>query len=99
MQQGDLFSMSFCNDIPWVIASGGNKGEIAVWDCSENFDIENHFKPQLAEGSYDKNDYNPDAVIVEDDNDNEFEDVEEVKTSNKQDKKSKKAGKKIKQRK
>lgn len=39
--------MNFCRDIPWVMASGGSKGEVAIWDCSENLDIENHFKDQL----------------------------------------------------
>ena len=63
MKQGDLYSMSFSNDIPWVLASGGNTGEIAVWDVSENLDIENHFKPSLAKGTYNPEDYNPDAVI------------------------------------
>ena len=47
MKQGDLYSMSFSNDIPWVIASGGNTGEIAVWDISENINIENHFRSFL----------------------------------------------------
>jgi len=36
MKQGDLYSMQFCRDIPWILACGGNNGEIAVWDTSEN---------------------------------------------------------------
>jgi len=63
MKQGDLFSMSFSNDIPWVIACGGNSGEIGVWDTCENINIENHFKPFLAKGTYNPEDYDPEAVI------------------------------------
>ena len=58
MKQGELFSLQFCQDIPWVLACGGSKGEVAVWDVSENQDIEKHFKNFLVEGSYDKKDYN-----------------------------------------
>jgi periodic tryptophan protein 1 len=92
MKQGDLFSMNFCNDIPWLIASGGNKGEVAVWDCSENLDIENHFKSGLKKGTYDITDYNPDQVIMEEEEGDEYEDVSdsELKKKKKKDKKSKK---------
>jgi len=44
MNQGNIFSLQFCRDIPWVLACGGSKGEIAIWDISENINIENHFK-------------------------------------------------------
>ena len=59
--------MNFCQDIPWVIASGGNTGEIAIWDVSENINIENTFKSFLAKGSYNEEDYDPNAIIVEED--------------------------------
>lgn len=36
MTMGELFSLSFYKDIPWVLAAGGSKGEIAVWDTEEN---------------------------------------------------------------
>lgn len=36
MGMGELFSLSFYKDIPWVLAAGGSKGEIAVWDIEEN---------------------------------------------------------------
>lgn len=36
MAMGELFSLSFYKDIPWVLAAGGSKGEIAVWDIEEN---------------------------------------------------------------
>lgn len=75
MKQGDLYSMNFCQDIPWVLACGGNNGEIAVWDTSANSDIEDHFKPFLAEGTYDPKDYDTNAV--EDDDNESFESVKE----------------------
>lgn len=36
MAMGELFSLSFYKDIPWVLAAGGSKGEIAVWDTEES---------------------------------------------------------------
>ena len=73
MKQGDLFSMNFCNDIPWVLAAGGNNGEIAVWDTSENEAIETHFKASLPENSYSKADYDPNAKP--DDENSDFESI------------------------
>ena len=32
---GELFSLSFYKDIPWVLAAGGSKGEVAIWDTEE----------------------------------------------------------------
>ena len=60
MDQGELFSMRFCDDIPWVLACGGSKGEIAIWDTSESKKIEEHFKPSLVKGTYDEADYDLD---------------------------------------
>ena len=40
MKQGELFTMQFCQDIPWVLACGGSKGELGVWDVSENKKVE-----------------------------------------------------------
>ena len=65
--------MNFCNDIPWVLAAGGNNGEIAVWDTSENEAVENHFKPHLPVDSYSKADYDPDAKP--DDDNSDFESI------------------------
>ena len=62
MKQGELFSMQFCQDIPWVIACGGQKGELSVWDISENKTIEQHFKPYLIADSYNSEDYDANAV-------------------------------------
>ena len=60
-KQGELFSMQFCPEIPWVLACGGNTGEIAVWDTCENKDIEDHFRPFLTPGTYRAEDYDPNA--------------------------------------
>jgi hypothetical protein len=84
--------MQFCQDIPWLVACGGNTGEIAVWDTSETTEIEDHFKPHLAKGSYNPEDYDPNAVAVPEDDDEEFEDMEDEKKK-KKDKKSKKSKK------
>jgi len=39
--------LSFYKDIPWVLAAGGSKGELAVWDVEENESIAKHFAPTL----------------------------------------------------
>ena len=44
---GELFTLSFYKDIPWVLAAGGSKGEVAVWDIEENDTISKHFTPFL----------------------------------------------------
>ena len=36
LKNGQLFSMQFSPDIPWTIACGGSKGEMGIWDISEN---------------------------------------------------------------
>lgn len=93
MDQGELFSMRFCDDIPWVLACGGSKGEIAIWDTSESKKIEEHFKASLVKGTYDEADYdidNKDHEVPEDDNE-DFEDMED--SDEKPKKKSKKSKK------
>ena len=47
MGMGELFSLSYYKDIPWVLAAGGSKGEIAVWDTEESEKIKEHFAPFL----------------------------------------------------
>ena len=44
---GELFSLSFYKDIPWVLAAGGSKGEVAIWDTEEQEAISQHFSPFL----------------------------------------------------
>lgn len=59
VKQGELFTLQFCRDIPWVIATGGSKGELAIWDLSESQRIEGHFKSHIVQGSYKTEDYDP----------------------------------------
>ena len=88
--------MQFCQDIPWVIASGGSNGELAIWDTSESLEVEDHFKRFLTKGSYDQTDYDPNAPRVEEgqDNDDDFEDMEDEVTDKKKKKKKNKKEKK-----
>lgn len=44
-KMGELFTLSYYKDIPWVIAAGGSKGELAVWDTEENENVQKHFTP------------------------------------------------------
>jgi len=43
LKQGELFSVSFYDDISWVLAAGGSKGEVAIWDTEESEAIKKHF--------------------------------------------------------
>ena len=36
-------------DIPWVLATGGQKGELAIWDTEEDKQITAHFKDKMPE--------------------------------------------------
>lgn len=47
MGMGELFSLSYYKDIPWVLAAGGSRGEVAVWDSEENDKVKEHFTPFL----------------------------------------------------
>jgi periodic tryptophan protein 1 len=47
MTMGELFTLQFYKDIPWVLATGGAKGEMAVWDLEESEPIKKHFIGQL----------------------------------------------------
>jgi len=103
MKQGELYSMRFCNDIPWVLACGGSKGELAVWDTSESKAVEKHFKSFLVEGSYQKEDYNINDANVEheddyesmsDEDEDEDQDQDEEEEDEKPKKKKKKESKK-----
>ena len=47
MAMGELYTISFYSDIPWVLAAGGSKGEVVVWDTEENEKVRSHFTPFL----------------------------------------------------
>lgn len=48
MKQGELFSVQMYKDIPWVLATGGSKGELAIWDTEEDKKIYSHFKGEIS---------------------------------------------------
>lgn len=52
MAMGELFTLSFYKDIPWVLAAGGSKGELAIWDVQENEVISKHFSSHLDASKY-----------------------------------------------
>ena len=82
---GELFTMSFYKDIPWVLAAGGSKGEIAISDVEENDAAKQLFGSQV-------------KVKVEQNSESEEEEqenIEEVEDSEEDKKKSKKKSKKI----
>jgi periodic tryptophan protein 1 len=67
---GELFSLSFYKDIPWVLAAGGSKGEVAVWDIEENETISKHFTPYLDKATVPEEDFD-DEADQEDDSEEE----------------------------
>ncbi len=36
MRAGELFTLDFYEEDPYVLACGGTKGELAIWDLEEN---------------------------------------------------------------
>lgn len=89
--QGELFSVQFYEDIPWVLAAGGSQGEVAIWDTEECPEVSSHFAANLDPNAPKQ----PEPVA--DDGDSGFEDMsdEEVVTAkkSKKEKKEKKAKK------
>lgn len=51
MEQGQLFSVQFYEDIPFVLAAGGQKGEVAIWDTEEDKSVKTIFRPFLSEAA------------------------------------------------
>lgn len=49
MKQGDLFTVQMYADIPWVLATGGQKGELAIWDTEADLKVKKHFKDSMPE--------------------------------------------------
>jgi periodic tryptophan protein 1 len=41
--QGELFTLSFYQDSPFMLGVGGSKGVLALWDTSENEGVERRF--------------------------------------------------------
>ena len=53
MKQGELFSVQMYKDIPWVLATGGSKGELAIWDIEEDKKTYAHFKGSVTSKAVD----------------------------------------------
>lgn len=88
MAMGELFTVSFYKDIPWVLAAGGSKGEIAVWDTEESESVAKHFSSFLDKTLV------PEDIVDDDEMDDEVmddssDDGEEVKKSEKKKKHNK----------
>jgi periodic tryptophan protein 1 len=73
---GELFSLSFYKDIPWVLAAGGSKGEVAVWDIEESETIAKHFTPFLDKSTLAASGFEEES---EEEEDGEEEDSDEDK--------------------
>jgi periodic tryptophan protein 1 len=44
MNVGNLFSINFSKDEPFLLATGGDSGIVAVWDCDEQQIIKDYFE-------------------------------------------------------
>jgi periodic tryptophan protein 1 len=52
MNVGNLFSINFSKDDPFLLATGGDGGIVAVWDCDEQQVIKDYFEGrELKKGS------------------------------------------------
>ena len=82
MKQGDLFSIQMYADIPWVLACGGQKGELAIWDTEEDQKVLKHFKDSMPEKARqlkkkaDRGYVEADADMANDGDSSGFEDVD-----------------------
>jgi len=43
----EIFTVSFTDDSPWILAAGGGNGTVAIWEINENFSIEDRFSSRL----------------------------------------------------
>ena len=80
---GELFSLSFYRDIPWVLAAGGSKGEVAVWDIEENETIGKHFAPFLDKSRV------PEQPLPDSDNEEDKNSLDDEDDSDKEERKKK----------
>jgi hypothetical protein len=97
MNMGEIFTLSYYQDIPWVLAAGGSKGELAIWDTEESEQISKHFTPFLDRSkiqSIDEDD--EDEEVEEADSDSDMEETKKKKKSKKSEGKKEKKDKKAK---
>ena len=48
LKVGGLFSCQFYDDSPWILAAGGIKGELSIWDLEESELVVKRFQGQEA---------------------------------------------------
>lgn len=51
MNVGKLFSLSFYNDDPFLLAAGGDQGIVAVWETDEQEAIKRHFGSRVVQST------------------------------------------------
>jgi len=45
--QGELFVIHLYKNSPWILTTGGSKGELGNWDTEENEEVKKTFKSQV----------------------------------------------------
>jgi periodic tryptophan protein 1 len=87
---GELFTLSYYKDIPWVLAAGGSKGELAVWDTEENENLSKHFTPFIdptkVAGKVVESDSDDEESKGDDDSSSDDDGIAKKKKQKKQDK-------------
>ena len=61
MNVGKLFALQYYTDDPFVLATAGDKGSVAVWECDEAETVKNYFQDRAvrtADSVVDGNDSN-----------------------------------------
>ena len=51
MNVGKLFALQYYSDDPYVLATAGDKGSVAVWECDEAETVKNHFQDRAVKTS------------------------------------------------
>ena len=51
MNVGKLFALQYYSDDPFVLATAGDKGSVAVWECDEAETVKNHFENRVVENN------------------------------------------------
>ena len=49
MAVGKLFTMDYCPDDPFLLAAGGDKGMLAIWESDEQAVIAEHFASRVVQ--------------------------------------------------
>ena len=51
MNVGKLFCLQYYSDDPFVLATAGDKGSVAVWECDESEIVKNYFQDRVISGN------------------------------------------------